>query len=182
MSVGDEKSDVRLDEEHRNGKGDVLNTTSSTLTLGAAAKWFGGLLAASIMMAVGFASSSLVSSMNNDTRTEEQLRSASEARELERVERRANTEAVRGLTSAIDKLPSKAYVDETADKAKRDAVTTSQAYTDQQVAKVREESVQVARDVSWIREKQDEQSRELKEGFRAIEKKLSDLPRVGPAQ
>lgn len=181
MSVGDEESDVIVSGVHRNGEGKVTETTTASVSLGGVLKWAAGILSALVLMTMGALASQTLAARDIDTKTQEQLGEATRDRTRTSEAQQANTAAVQGLTKALGDMPGKPYVDETAARAKNEAIERSTAYTDAQVSALRQESVQIARDVSWIREKQDEQGRDLKEGLKAIDRKLSDLPaRVSP--
>jgi hypothetical protein len=171
----DEKSDAVI--EHTNEKGQVVSRDAATLTFGGLMKAFGGvavmLVGAILLGGFGFYVATV-----RDNATQAAVADADKedrARLREAID--ANSKAVQALTSTIEKLPTVEELERRAARATTEAVDKSIAYTDAKIAGTQQDLARMATDVAWIRAKQDEQGREIKEGFKAIEKRLSELPK-----
>lgn len=172
---GDEKSDAVI--EHRTGTGEVVSRDVATLTFGGMAKAAGAIAVTLITGALitGFAFY-VSSTRDGAVDRERQERADAELAKLSTA-MSENSKALSELTKAIERLPTRTDLESRSQRATDEAVQQSKAYTDQQVATARQEAAQMSRDIAWIREKQEEQSRELRDGFKAIEKRLNELPR-----
>lgn len=170
---GGEKSDAII--EHRDSEGRVVSKDAAVLTFNGLAKAAGGVIVMlfGALLVGGFGFYVATVQQNAGEEVERRYEAEGDARLSRAIEE--NSAALKDLTKTIEKLPTAKEVEARAARATDEAVAKSASYTDSKIAVTQQDMTRMATDVTWIRQKQDDQGREIKEGFKGIEKKLSEM-------